>query len=321
MMEPVIKTNALSKTYKNKRNNKSFPALNQLELEIQPGEIYGFLGPNGAGKTTTIKLILGFIFPDSGSISLLGHPASDVAVRKKIGYMPEVANYYWFLKAGELMDAYGKMHQLDSQTRKQRCRDLLAKVGLAGKENTLLKEFSKGMLQRFSLAQALLNEPELLILDEPASGLDPVGRREIREIILDLHQKGVTIFFSSHELSAVEMISTRVGILNKGKLVKEGSLLELLPSTRKMRVILQSHLSPEAISRLEKKVNSLIPSVESPIFQATVEQNETILLLEERDHLYPLMRVLEEEKLPLEAVTPLRETLEDIFMKSIQEEK
>jgi ABC-2 type transport system ATP-binding protein len=319
-MEPVIRTQALTKTYSNKKKNHSLPALNQLELEIQPGEIYGYLGPNGAGKTTSIKLILGFIFPDSGSISLLGKSSTDVSIRKQIGYMPEVANYYWFLKAGELLDAYGRMHHIEPPTRKKRIGELMERVGLLGKEKVFLKDFSKGMLQRFSLAQALLNEPQLLILDEPASGLDPVGRREIREIILELNRKGVSIFFSSHELSAVEMISTRVGILNKGKLVKEGSLNELLPSTRKMRVILQKPLSSEDITRLETKVHSLIPAAQSPIFTASIEQNDTILLVEDRDYIFALMRVLEEEKLPLEAITPLRETLEDIFMKSIREE-
>ena len=318
MTQPVIKTKELSKYYK-KKGRANQLALDGLNLEIQPGEIYGFLGPNGAGKTTTIKLLLGFIYPDQGEISLLGKPASDVSTRIKIGYMPEIAYYYWYLQAGELLNIYGKICHIPAAERKIRITSLLEKVGLAGQEKTLLREFSKGMQQRFSLAQALLNNPEVLIFDEPASGLDPVGRRDIREIILDLHRQGMTIFFSSHELSAVELISTRVGILNKGKLVAEGTLEELLPESRKMKITLFNVPGKETVARLCKTIQTKLPQYAQVLSPLSNDPAEMDFILEDRDLLYPVLEIMAAEKLIIESVTPLRDSLEDLFMKIIKE--
>lgn len=319
-MIPVIEIQNLSKTYKKqKKNQYDHPALSNLNLTIQSGEIYGFLGPNGAGKTTTIKLILGFIHSDEGTLNLLGRPAGDPAVRMDVGYMPEIAYYYWYMKAGELLHIYGRMFHLSSHDLKKRIPDLLEKVGLPGKENTFLKDFSKGMLQRFSLAQALLNQPKLLILDEPASGLDPVGRKDIRETIFELNRQGVTIFFSSHELSTVEMISTRVGILNKGQMVREGKLEELLPESQKIHIHFWSILTPETIDDATRRIRQNTGAMDL-FMEWTISEGRTLLVLGNRAGFYPVMRALESMNLMIESAMPQRDSLEDLFMRIVQEE-
>ena len=270
------------------------------------------------GKTTTIKLILGFIFPDSGEISLLGKPASDVQVRSKIGYLPEISYYYWYLRAGELLNAYGKMFHLSAADRNKKIPQLLAKVGLPGHEKTFLREFSKGMLQRFSLAQALLNDPQFLILDEPASGLDPIGRKDIREIILELNQQGVTIFFSSHELSAVEMIAHRVGILNKGKMVAEGTLSELLSAVHKIQIVLHDKLSSGQQQDFIRRFESQYPAAKSRL-AGIEDEGQSLFILDDREFIYPLMRMMDAEHYRIVAINTLRESLEELFMRIVKE--
>ncbi len=317
-MASVIVTENLTKSYRKKSIVQETFSLNNLCLNVEEGEIYGFLGPNGAGKTTTIKLLLGFIHPDQGAITIMGEPVSTVSVRQKIGFLPEISYFYKFLKAGELLDAYGRLFHIDTSQRRIKIQSLLEKVGLQGQEKTYLREFSKGMLQRLSLAQALLNDPQLLILDEPTSGLDPIGRREIREIILDLHKKGVTIFFSSHELSAVELISTRVGILNKGKLVREGRPKELLPPLQKMNIKLTCFLSSEAQNTLLQKIKTqLLLDISSTVSFGT-EDNQTLIVLDKEDSIYPVLRIMEQEKLKFESVFRPRGTLEDVFVETVK---
>lgn len=317
-MASVIVTENLSKSYRRKKISQETFSLDNLSLNVEEGEIYGFLGPNGAGKTTTIKLLLRFIHPDSGTISMMGEPVSTVAVRQKIGFLPEISYYYKFLKAGELLDAYGKLFHIETSQRRNKIQSLLEKVGLKGQEKTYLREFSKGMLQRLSLAQALLNDPLLLILDEPTSGLDPIGRREIREIILDLHKKGVTIFFSSHELSAVELISTRVGILNKGKLVREGRPKDLLPAARKMNIKLTNLLSFESQNLFLQKIKMQLSRDLDSTISFSTEDNQTLIVLDKEDILYPVLRVMEQENLKVESIFRPRGTLEDVFVETVK---
>jgi len=230
-MKKVIKIKDLTVVYMDeKRQNK---ALDNLSLEVYKGEIFGFLGPNGAGKTTTIKALLGFIYSDSGEISLFGESHKSLLVRKNIGFMPEIANYYWYLTPVEMLKMYGELFCMDKQKVEERIDELLSLVELEQTKNILMKNFSKGMMQKVSFAQALINDPELLILDEPTGGLDPISRMTMRDTIKRLRDKGKTIFFSSHELSEVELICDRVGILNKGKLLKSGKLAELLKEKEK----------------------------------------------------------------------------------------
>lgn len=203
-------------------------ALRGLTLTVEQGEIFGFLGPNGAGKTTTIKLILGILSPQKGGISIFGKDPVSPAVRYSVGYMPETAEYYRYLTPVEILRMYGEMFAIPRNVLSGRIDQLLELVGLRKDSSRLIGGFSKGMMQKVSFAQALINDPDLLVLDEPTGGLDPLARRTMRDVILSFKQKGKTIFFSSHELSEVELISDRIGILNKGQLVACGPLKEVI---------------------------------------------------------------------------------------------
>ena len=209
------------------RSFGSVKAVDGLSLVLEPGEIVGFLGTNGAGKTTTIKMTLGLLAPTSGTVKVLGGDPSDPRVRAHIGYMPEVATYYPYLDARELLSFYGGICGLDAKTVRRRTDELLDAVGLADAAKRPLKTYSKGMLQRAGIAQALLNDPDLLVLDEPFTGLDPLARIHFRELLLDLKRRGKTVFFSSHELGETELLCDRVAIMKKGHCVYRGPVKDL----------------------------------------------------------------------------------------------
>ena len=209
------------------RSFGSVKAVDGLSLVLAPGEIVGFLGTNGAGKTTTIKMITGLLRPDAGKVSVFGGDPSDPTVRARIGYMPEVATYYPYLNARELLSFYGGICGLDAKTVRRRTDELLDAVGLADAAKRPLKTYSKGMLQRAGIAQALLNDPDLLVLDEPFTGLDPLARIHFRELLLDLKRRGKTVFFSSHELGETELLCDRVAIMKKGHCVYQGPVKDL----------------------------------------------------------------------------------------------
>jgi len=225
-MKDALFLDRVSITYKTKKYQKK--ALRQLSLKISPGEVFGFLGPNGAGKTTTIKAILGLIYPEEGQISIFSKPSHLPSIRKRLGYMPEIANYYWYLTPTELLLMYAGFFGISKATAVKKIDELFEIVDLKNERSILMKNFSKGMMQKVSLAQALINDPDLLILDEPTGGLDPVARIKVRRLIADLKSKGKTIFFSSHELSEVELVSDRVGILKSGQLIKVSSTKDIL---------------------------------------------------------------------------------------------
>ncbi len=225
--EYVINTKNLGKVFNPGLGEKSKEALTDLNLNVRRGEIYGFLGQNGAGKTTTIKLLLGLIFPTSGEGTVLGFPMGDKRARKGLGYLPESPYYHTFLTAREGLRVSGKLCNLTQDLIKERIESLLNRVGLQDAADLKLREFSKGMLQRYGIAQALIGHPDLVIFDEPTSGLDPLARKDIRDILLSLKEAGRTIFFSSHILSEVEMISDRIAILHKGNMIAEGSIKDL----------------------------------------------------------------------------------------------
>ena len=187
-------------------------------MQVEDGEVFGFLGPNGAGKSTTIKLLMGIIFPTAGSAQILGKPVSDVSMHRDIGYLPEQPYFYDYLTAAEVLDYFARFHGFSAAERKERVQKMLRKVGLETAGKIQLRKFSKGMLQRVGLAQAIVHDPKLLILDEPMSGLDPVGRREVRDIILELKNAGKTILFSTHILSDAETLCDRVGVIAGGQL-------------------------------------------------------------------------------------------------------
>ncbi len=223
----VIRTTGLTKEYIHGVEQAKIKALDGLNLEVQEGEVFGFLGPNGAGKTTTIKILVGLMRPTSGTARLFGQEISNSSIRSKIGFLPETPFFYEYLTGFEILSFYGKLFSLPKNEIRERVDALLNQVGLTSSAHLQLRKFSKGMLQRIGIAQALINNPELIILDEPMSGLDPIGRREMRELILTLKAQGKTLFFSSHIIHDVEMICDRVGILAKGKLLQVGRLDEV----------------------------------------------------------------------------------------------
>lgn len=223
---PVIDVRDLVVEYG--RGKKTHRAVNGISFQVNAGECVGFIGANGAGKSTTMKALLGFLFPTSGQVRVFGQPAGTVESRQRLGYLPEVALYYPFMKARELLELYGGLHGLSKAEIKQRVPGLLEEVGLGGRGDSLLKNFSKGMQQRLGIAQAIIANPELLIFDELSSGLDPVGRHDLRDVILRLKGAGTTIFFSSHELTEVESLCDRVIMINKGRIVTEAPVADLL---------------------------------------------------------------------------------------------
>jgi len=231
-MENVIEIQNLAKDYKTGFfKSKTNRALDDLSLTVKGGQLFGFLGGNGAGKTTTIKVLMGLLYPTSGTATILGRPISDVMMHRKIGYCPENPYFYDYLSARELMNYFGELFFLDRNSRSKRSEELLGLVGLEPAVwDRQLRKFSKGMLQRVGLAQAIINDPEIVFLDEPMSGLDPIGRREIRELIADLRSLGKTVFMSTHILSDIEALCDEVAILRRGRLAAKGNLQDLLTS-------------------------------------------------------------------------------------------
>src|SRR3954451_8997227 len=224
----IVETRKLTKVYRDFWGRQKKVALRALNLTIERGEIFGLLGPNGSGKTTTIKLLLGLLFPTDGEAFVLGQPAAEVKKNERIGYLPEESYLYRFLNAEETLDFYGRLFDLPAAERKKRAQHLIDIVGLSNDKKRILKEYSKGMRQRIGLAQALINDPELVILDEPTSGLDPLGTRWMKDLILDLRKRGKTIIMCSHRLEDVQDVCDRIAILNLGELQELGSVRSLL---------------------------------------------------------------------------------------------
>jgi ABC-2 type transport system ATP-binding protein len=229
--ETVIVVRDLQKTYRTPFRRKKVEALRGISFEVQRGHIFGFVGPNGAGKTTTIRTLMGLIRPTGGTATILGHPIPSRAARFKVGFLPESPYFYDYLTIGELLDLAGRLFGLDASERKRRAGKLIDRVGLGRAQTQSLKKFSKGMLQRAGLAQALMNDPELVVLDEPTSGLDPIGRKEVRDLILELRDQGKTVFFSSHILTDIEAIADQVAIVARGSLQAIGTPSELVKRT------------------------------------------------------------------------------------------
>jgi ABC-2 type transport system ATP-binding protein len=228
LAELAIDVRDLTKTYRTPFTRKKVEALRGVTFGVERGHIFGFVGPNGAGKTTTIRTLMGLIRPSSGSATLLGHPLASRAARFKIGFLPEAPYFYDYLDVAELCDLAGRLFGLAPAVRRQRADELIERVGLGSARGQSLKKFSKGMLQRAGLAQALMNDPELVVLDEPMSGLDPIGRKEVRDLILELRDRGKTVVFSTHILSDVEAITDRVAIIARGQLQAIGTPAELV---------------------------------------------------------------------------------------------
>lgn len=249
--EAVIEIRNLSKIYRDFWGRKKVQAVKSLSLDVQRGEVFGLLGPNGSGKTTTMKMLLGLLFPTSGEMKILGKPASDVSKNEKIGYLPEESYLYRFLNADETLDFYGRLFTMSAAERIRRTDELIEMVGLGKARRRQLKEYSKGMTRRIGLAQALINDPELVLLDEPTSGLDPLGTREMKDLILKLKAQGKTVVMCSHQLADVQDVCDRIAVLFQGELKVLGRVDELLELRDEMQ-IRTSSLSDAAIADLKE---------------------------------------------------------------------
>lgn len=236
MAEVIVETRKLTKIYRDFWGRQKKAALRALNLQIHRGEIFGLLGPNGSGKTTTIKLLLGLLFPTDGEALVFGVPANDVRKNERIGFLPEESYLYRFLNAEETLDFYGRLFDMPPATRHARAQQLIEMVGLAADKRRILKEYSKGMRQRIGLAQALINDPELVILDEPTSGLDPLGTRWMKDLILDLRRKGKTVLMCSHRLDDVQDVCDRIAILHDGELQELGKVESLLEDANRLEL-------------------------------------------------------------------------------------
>ncbi len=278
----VVETRNLSKVYRDFWGRQKVRALKALDLEIRRGEIFGLLGPNGSGKTTTMKLLLGLLFPTSGQALIFGKDATDVSKNERLGYLPEESYLYRFLNAEETLDFYGRLFDMPADVRKQRTAELIEMVGLARDKRRQLKEYSKGMTRRIGLAQALINDPELILLDEPTSGLDPLGTRDMKNLILKLKEQGKTVLMSSHLLADVEDVCDRIAILHQGEL-KELGRVESLLKVRDVTQIQAKGLSPAAEQEIRDVISrhqgSLV-SMDNPtttleeLFLSIVEDSE-----------------------------------------------
>lgn len=313
-MQYAIETNALSKEYeKGFWKKKKIRALDDLDLNVEPGQIFGFLGGNGAGKTTTIKILMGLIFPTGGSAKIMGEDISSVRVHSRIGYCPENPYFYDYLKASELMDYFGRLFGLDANKRKAVSAELLTKVGLEEQHwNKQLRKYSKGMLQRVGIAQSLVNDPELVVLDEPMSGLDPVGRREIRELIAGLREAGKTVFMSSHILSDIEALCDNVAILRSGKLVATGRLDELLATSGEVQLF---EINVKSVTADQ------LSSIPAGIPGATVTPRPSGASVQVTgdDDIEKAISEIKKAGGHLVSVQPVRQSLEELFVKETAE--
>ena len=283
-----------------------FVALDGLSLTVSRGEVFGFLGPNGAGKTTTLKILMGLVRATSGTAFLLGQPAGHVETRRRIGFLPESPYFYDYLTAEEFLEFYGRLAGLESDVIQQRVIDLLALVGLVDAKARQLRNFSKGMLQRIGLAQALIHDPELVILDEPMTGLDPVGRKQVRDLILNLRDRGKTIFFSTHILHDVEMICDRVGIVMRGRLLASGRVEELIrqDQTQSVEIVCQ---------QVNGEGNALIRSMATRVLQ---QGQQCLIVLPNSDGIDALVSEIRRQGGRLISVTPHKTSLEDLFFQA-----
>jgi ABC-2 type transport system ATP-binding protein len=301
----AIETLNLEKTYMvgfwRKRPKR---ALLPLNLKVEEGEIFGFLGPNGAGKTTTLKMLMGLVFPTAGSARILGKEWTDPEIKAQIGFLPEQPYFYDYLTAHELLNYYGQLSGVPAKERKPRIEEVLSRVGLVDVKGVQLRKFSKGMLQRAGIAQAILHNPKIVFFDEPMSGLDPMGRREVRDLMAQLKQEGKTVFFSTHILSDAEALCDRVAIIHRGELLRVGAVSELTSAVQgKIEVIWQGTQIPAAMKTLGAECIVSGDTVRAVLPEA--QQDAAI-------------DTLRRERMRLIAVTPVRTSLEQYFVEKLK---
>jgi ABC-2 type transport system ATP-binding protein len=309
-MPPAIETDALTKDFAvGFWRKRPYRALDRLTLDVQPGEVFGFLGPNGAGKTTTLKLLMQLIYPTSGHARILGRPVGDLEMRRRIGYLPENPYFYDYLTAEELLTYFAQLLDVPAADRRRRVTDLLDRVSIGRERRFQMRKLSKGMVQRVGIAQALLNDPEVIFLDEPMSGLDPLGRKDVRSLILELRERGRTVFFSSHILADAEALCSRLAIVAGGRLAATGRLGELAEFEIRGWELVVNNMSPAAVERVRpstSRITEISPgryTLELPLAQAP----ETLI---------PEIAATGAAVISL---NPMRDTLEDFFMRRVAE--
>jgi ABC-2 type transport system ATP-binding protein len=279
-------------------------ALRPLDLKVEEGEIFGFLGPNGAGKTTTLKLLMGLIFPTAGSARILGMELDDPRMKAQIGFLPEQPYFYDYLTARELLEYYGQLSGVEAKHLSARVDEVLKRVGLPDVGGVQLRKFSKGMLQRAGIAQAILHNPKVVFFDEPMSGLDPMGRREVRDLMAQLKEEGKTVFFSTHILSDAEALCDRVAIIHQGELRGVGAVADLTSSVHgKVEVVWQGTAVPASLRALGAECHITRDTVRAMLSEANQDA---------------AIEALRRERLRLVSVTPVRTSLEDYYLQKLQ---
>jgi len=296
---PAIETRALRKVFGDK------VAVGDLTLSVERGEVFGFLGPNGAGKTTSVKMLLNLVFPTSGEASLLGGQLNDPQVRSRVGFLPEHFRFHDWLKGSEFLALHAELYKMSSQQARRRITDLLDLVGLTPHASQKLREYSKGMLQRIGLAQALLNQPELVILDEPTSGLDPIGRRLVRDVIRDLRRDGTTVFLNSHLLSEVEITCDRVAFIKHGQVIRVSPLQSLVEGELSVEVRARN-LRPDVVQGLSRWSRSV-----------RLDGEHLALTLDSEVDLPQVNRYLVEQGVDVYSLRPEHVSLEDLFIQIV----
>jgi ABC-2 type transport system ATP-binding protein len=302
----AIETKGLTKIYSSSFGKKKIQALVDLTLDVSEGTIFGLLGPNGAGKTTLIKLLLGITFPTAGTAKMLQEDISNYLVKKRIGYLPENHKYPPYLKGGEVLRFYGRLSGLEGSFLDKKIDELLELVKLSQWKKLKVKTYSKGMMQRLGLAQALINDPDLIFLDEPTDGVDPIGRKEIRDILLELKSRSKTIFLNSHLLSEVELITDRVGILNKGILLREGTVKELTEKKEEYKLNVEGNLV---------NVSGSLDGIS--IFK--IAEGNYSVKVANINELNKLIDLLRGNNILIKEVIPQKNTLEEMFISLIKE--
>jgi len=301
----AVEVVGLNKVYSSSFGKKKVFALTDCSLTVNRGTIFGLLGPNGAGKTTLIKLLLGITFPDSGSARILNEDISNIKVKRKLGYLPENHKYPPYLTGGETLKLFGQLSGLDGSHLEKKIDELLELINLSRWKKSKIKTYSKGMMQRLGLAQAMINDPELIFLDEPTDGVDPIGRKEIRDVLVELKNRQKTIFLNSHILSEVELITDNVGILNKGKLLKEGTVKELTEKKEEYRLSFDGLLNEGLLSG----INGLKKNKDDIYNLKVLDINE----------LNKVIDTLRNRSVLIKEIIPQKNTLEEMFISLIQE--
>ena len=304
----VVQTEQLSKIFRVGFWGKRVTAVDSLNLEVRRGEVFGFLGPNGAGKTTTLKILMGLIYPTSGNAWLFGRDMGDPQTKARLGFLPESPYFYDYLTSREFLEFYGHLFGLWGAALGKRVDELLELVGMTYAKDLQLSKFSKGMLQRVGIAQALINDPELVVLDEPMSGLDPIGRKEVRDLILRLKESGKTVLFSSHILHDAEVLCDRVAIILKGRLVACGQVTDLLDQEASHQVeLVVDRLTPEGLDHLRPLTDKIV-----------MQGDRMLVVLKSQQQVGGALEIIRAAKASLVSLNPQKGSLEDFFIREVK---